>query len=212
MSELIDIYDENGKPLGAVSRKEAHAKGLWHYTVHCWILQAPEYVLFQMRAKHLNDNPGKLYTTASGHISARETLEQGFEREVREELGATIKPLKMIRKWNYIADFVCKNGEEYHDRAVAHIFIAETECELGEYRFDQQELDGIYRLNAAETLKLASGEIAEIKADAVVFEDGKYIVKNGITITADDFLTLGDETLYSKFGFVLEAAIEHFSS
>ena len=80
--EFLDIYDENGNHLGKEERGVVHKQALWHKTVHCWLFDKDGYVYFQKRA-----DEKKLYTTASGHVMAGETVEQGFAREIREEIG-----------------------------------------------------------------------------------------------------------------------------
>ena len=51
--ELIDIYDENNKPLGIQKMKsEAHRDGLWHRASHVWIYNSKGEILLQLRAKN----------------------------------------------------------------------------------------------------------------------------------------------------------------
>lgn len=41
MMEYLDILDENGESTGkTASRDEAHQKGLWHKSVHVWIINS----------------------------------------------------------------------------------------------------------------------------------------------------------------------------
>lgn len=76
---MLDIYDENENHIGTEDRNVVHQKGLWHKTTHCWLIQNGM-IMFQQRSHKLNNNPGKLYTTASGHLSAGETPKQGLQR------------------------------------------------------------------------------------------------------------------------------------
>lgn len=51
-SELLDIYDDEDNPLGTASRQDAHAKGYWHHTFHCWLARdtsTGRRLLFQQR-------------------------------------------------------------------------------------------------------------------------------------------------------------------
>lgn len=51
-SELLDIYDDEDNPLGTASRRDAHAKGYWHHTFHCWLARDTSTyrrLLFQQR-------------------------------------------------------------------------------------------------------------------------------------------------------------------
>ena len=80
--EMIDIYDENGNHIGVEDRKIAHEKGLWHKTVHCWLYDKEGHIYFQIRHDRKT-----FYTTASGHLAAGETVNEGFKREIKEELN-----------------------------------------------------------------------------------------------------------------------------
>jgi len=80
--EYLDIYDENGNYLGKEERGIVHKNALWHKTVHCWLYDLDGNIYFQIRK-----DKGKLYTTASGHVLAGETVQEAFGREVKEELG-----------------------------------------------------------------------------------------------------------------------------
>ena len=75
--EYLDIYDESGNHIGKEERNKVHQNALWHKTVHCWLFDSDGYVYFQIR-----HDEKALYTTASGHVMAGETLEQGFAREI----------------------------------------------------------------------------------------------------------------------------------
>ena len=76
--EYLDIYDENGKYLGKEERSIVHRDALWHKTVHCWLYDKEGNIYFQIRK-----DKEKLYTTASGHVQAGETVKEAFGREVK---------------------------------------------------------------------------------------------------------------------------------
>ena len=38
MTELLDIYDENGNHLGIKERRAVHLDGDWHRVFHCWVV------------------------------------------------------------------------------------------------------------------------------------------------------------------------------
>ena len=80
--EHLDIYDEYMNKIGQETRDKVHQNGLWHKTVHCWAYDNAGNIYFQIRA-----DSGKLYTTASGHVLAGETVRDAFRREICEEIG-----------------------------------------------------------------------------------------------------------------------------
>lgn len=52
MAERIDIYNANLEHLGVLDRVEAHQRGEWHRTFHCWIVSGQDggRLLLQKRA------------------------------------------------------------------------------------------------------------------------------------------------------------------
>ena len=83
--EYLDAYDESKNYIGTYSRSEVHEKGMWHNTVHCWLYDSNGNLYFQVRSDAL-----KLYTTASGHVKAGESIKEAFGREVKEEIGLDV--------------------------------------------------------------------------------------------------------------------------
>ncbi len=208
-NELLDVYDEDGNFVEALPRSVVHEQGLWHRTTHCWLIKKPNSMLFQMRSNNLKDNPGKLYTTASGHVGAGEELKDALKREVEEELGAVLDThnAELIHEGKYRADFTTTDGKEFHDRALFHVFLLDTNKELHEFDFQEEELEGLFALPAKETLELIKNETGTVIAKGVIKENGeiKEIEKK---FSINDFLVLNHETAYEKFGFNLEKAIE----
>ena len=88
MEEQIDILNADGTPAGySCGRTRVHAEGLWHRTVHIWAFDSKGRILFQLRARVKENNPGLLDTSCAGHISAGDTSVNAAVRELREELG-----------------------------------------------------------------------------------------------------------------------------
>ena len=199
MSELLDIYDESGKHIGIEDRNIVHQNGLWHKTIHCWIVKDKSHILFQKRSANLLDNPNKLYTTASGHIKAGETLHDAFAREVSEELGISVsKPQKLFEQI-YKTDFIKKNGQPYHDRVFCNVFVAFCDLSLDKYHPQEEELDGIAEVDIHDALSLFKGEVEKINSSMYSRENGIYSLKEK-ELCLSDFLCNPTETHYHKYG------------
>ncbi|MHA1549996.1 MAG: NUDIX hydrolase [Alphaproteobacteria bacterium] len=210
--EYLDIYNENEKLIGKVSRDEVHAKGLWHKTTHCWIIRPNGKILFQRRSFALKDNPGKLYTTASGHVAAGESLKDALQREVQEEVGLKLdtSSAKLIHKGKFVVDFTRTDGSEYHDRALYHTFILTDNSPLLQHDFQEEELEGIYEFSIKETLDLLKGVRKSIVGQAILKKKNKtYLVEKEIKL--EDFQFQNQSTPYEKFGLVLEKALAYIN-
>jgi isopentenyldiphosphate isomerase len=203
----LDIYDETGKRIGVENRKTVHEKGLWHRTVHCWIVKDGKSLIFQRRSSTLLDNPRKFYTTASGHLSAGESLEDAFARELSEEIGAEIKNPVKIMEGKYSADFRKTDGTDYHDRALYTVFFARDDRPLDAYRPQLEELDGLVEVGMRDALQLFDDRVASIPATGYLLDGGKMEIKK-LAVAKDDFVCNPHETLKEKFGSVIEKILE----
>ncbi len=95
--ELIDIFDENNRPLGIRAMKsEAHKKGLWHRSVHIWIYNSRGEVLLQKRNKDKNLFPDMWDISVAGHVGAGEKPAESAVREIREEIGIEVGESQLV--------------------------------------------------------------------------------------------------------------------
>jgi len=122
--EYLDIYDEFGKYIGKELRDVVHEKALWHKTVHCWLYDKAGNVFFQIRKDR-----GTLYTTASGHLQAGETIADGFHREIKEELGIDIEENELIY-----------TGMQKGNTAFINSFIVKKDIDLSEITLQKEEV------------------------------------------------------------------------
>lgn len=201
--ELLDIYDEQGNHIGTEDRKVVHRDALWHKTVHCWLYDKFGNVFFQRRR-----DKGTLYTTASGHLQAGETIEEGFAREIREEIGATIDYNKTIKVnvVKFVMDREEPDGSVFKDRAFANVYVCEFDGKYDELEYDEVELDGLVLVNAKDTLEILKNETGSITGTEIKRIDGK-ITSYEKVIKFEDFLVNKGETAIEKYGEVLNKII-----
>ena len=97
MEEMFDILNENATSLNYTdTRDNAHTKGLWHKAVVVFIVNSRGEVLLQKRSGNKKMWPNMWDVSCGGHCDAGEF---GFEtaiREVKEELGLTIKKEQLL--------------------------------------------------------------------------------------------------------------------
>src|SRR5476651_1980015 len=89
--EIFDIVNERDEVVGQNTRREVHARGLWHRAVHVLVFNARGEVFLQKRSLKKDIAAGKWDSSASGHLDTGETYDACAVREVREELGLKIK-------------------------------------------------------------------------------------------------------------------------
>ena len=204
--EKLDYYSKEGKYLGTATRDKVHRLGLWHKTVHCWLYDSSGNVYFQIYAKR-----GTLYTTASGHVLAGETIEQAFGREVKEELGLNIDCSSAIEVdvVPFQLDKINPDGTEYHDRAMAHVYVCQTNARPHEFKFDIREVSGVVRVNAAEAIEFLKKGKGKLKS-VTIKEVGDKNLSENTTTDFIDFLVNKGENAYEKYGKVLHKIVGLF--
>lgn len=197
--ELIDIYDEKGNHIGTEDRKIVHQKALWHKTVHCWLYDKLGNIYFQIRKDEKT-----FYTTASGHVSAGESLKEAFGREIKEEIGIDIdyEKAELIEVVNFKLDKEKKDGSMFRDRAFSNVFGYEIN-EPVKFSLDPNEVIGIVKVNANEALDLFKKEKGKINAEIINLDN--TITKR--LIDFNEFLVNKKETAIEKYGKVLEFVI-----
>jgi 8-oxo-dGTP pyrophosphatase MutT (NUDIX family) len=197
--EYLDYYDSDGNLLGKETRDIVHEKGLWHKTIHCWLYDEEGNVYFQLRA----DN-GKMYTTASGHVDAGESLSQAFAREVKEEIGieVNITNAQMVQMVIWKMDKKKTDGTIINDRAFSNAFINKVQSDIANFCFDEAEVSGIIKVNAKEALEILRNERGSAKATKITASGTQQI-----EIGFDDFLVNSHEIGLIKYGLILQAII-----
>jgi len=199
MTEILDVYDANRRLLGTADRNVVHSCGLWHKTVHCWLVWNGK-LLFQRRSRKLDSNPGKLYTTASGHVSAGEDLATAFRREVAQEIGLGLNSEKVstpkhLYETVWIADMKKTNGQLLIDRVFANVYYAIYRGELSDFQFTDGEVDSIVAIDLASFIEFAHGQSGTIPA---LEFDGTEV--HEVTLGEKDFVLNAVENIYTKYG------------
>ena len=202
--EYLDIYDEKGNFLGKEDRKIVHRDALWHKTVHAWLYDKEGNVYFQIRA-----DEGTLYTTASGHLQAGDTVEDAFAREIYEEIGLKLdtKDAIKVEVVKFIMDRENNDGTIFRDRAFANIYIDDFEGSINEFNFDLKEVRGVVKVKAKDALNLFETGEGIIKGTQITFDGTKNIALER-ELTLKDFLINKGETAITKYGFILRKIIE----
>lgn len=138
--EYFDLVDENNIPTGnKATRKDAHSQGLWHRTVHIYLIRNLRDIEFlvHLRAKTKDLHPNKWDTRFGGHLKAGETIYQTLKSELYEEVG-----IPLVHE-NLIEGGVLKR-DYFPNREFTQVYY---------YLFDQDE----------STLKFNDGEVQEVK-------------------------------------------------
>lgn len=140
MSELIDVLDEKGLPIGVTKERElVHRDGDWHRTVHVWLLCGEE-LLLQLRGPRQESNPGLWDISCAGHLGAGESPEMGLRREFKEELGVDIGELNPYFLGELPSIW---SSDEFLDREFNAVFLLRWEGRRPDIHFQREEIDDV---------------------------------------------------------------------
>jgi 8-oxo-dGTP pyrophosphatase MutT (NUDIX family)/2-phospho-L-lactate transferase/gluconeogenesis factor (CofD/UPF0052 family) len=93
--ELIEALDIAGNTLPeAVSRAEAHRRGVWHRAVSIFVLNPRGEILIEQRSQHKDLFPG-LYDIPGGHVKPGQRPAEAALEELREEVDLTVEPSRL---------------------------------------------------------------------------------------------------------------------
>lgn len=146
--EIFDVVDENGRPTGdRVERSIAHKEGIRHATSHVWIVRNVDgrlQLLLQKRSMTKDSYPGQYDTSSAGHITAGDDPASSALRELKEELGITLKP-EELRPIGHFGMYYRKmfHGRWFFDNEYCHVFLVEKEIDADSLILQKEEVDRV---------------------------------------------------------------------
>lgn len=163
--EQIMLVDEfTGDEIGSIDRETAHREGIWHASIHVWIVDAKGRLLFQQRAKWINIYPDLWDISAAGHIKAGE--KDSF-REVSEELG--VKPEK--DEIVFLGTLTARqDGTGFTNRERPQVYLWPSLLHLKDFSFPDDEVQSLAAIERVDIEAFLSGAtvIAEVLRDGKI--------------------------------------------
>ncbi|MGD9817668.1 MAG: NUDIX domain-containing protein [Desulfomonilaceae bacterium] len=85
--EILDVINVHDEVIGSASRREIHAKWLFHRAVHIFVFDEAGNIYVQRRNDQKDSHPSKLDSSAAGHVDSGEDYFDAARRELLEELS-----------------------------------------------------------------------------------------------------------------------------
>lgn len=210
--DLLNIFDESYKWVGVMPRSIAHRDGLWHETFHCWFMQRERldgretaYLWFQKRSADKKDYPNLLDITSAGHLDYREKPSGGI-REIEEELGINV-PVEELRDLG-IRINVEKTPKLFNNE-FNHVFLYDCPNTMDQIRFADGEVEGIYRINVEDGIKLFRGEVEQIAAEGYACFDDQQVAAS-LIVDSTFFVPRPVDAYYLKMCIIADQAAKGY--
>lgn len=137
MTELLDIVDEQDQVIGQMERAEVHRRGLTCRNVQIFFVTPTNEIILQKRSLTKASSPGRLTSTASGHVTSGESYIEAAVKETLEEAGVQLAAHDLrhlgtvhsrhIERPDYISDFMRGIFAYRFDGDIADLKIEEGE-------------------------------------------------------------------------------------
>ena len=180
MSELIDIYTEDGQKIGTISKKEYYSGNIqdipWIKCCTCFVIDENEQkVLFEKRGKRFLD-PGKL-DLCSGHVQSGEVPTQSMIRELDEELSIEEKDSRNVHYLGELRLDYTKLKDET-DRKQLKCFVSVYALKMKDIsgiQIDNNEAISMGWLSLEDTIGFISNNMTRIPYDEELQQQYKEI-------------------------------------
>lgn len=168
--ELFDVLNEDGSFTGyTLSRDEVHRRGLWHRTVHIWLLNLQKELLIQRRAWTKAVFPGLWDVSCAGHIGAGDTSVQAGIRELNEELGLTITADELCYLFT-LRQYYQTPDNMIIERELTDVYLLRKDVSVKDMYPDQNEVADIQFISIEQLRKLVFSKWPEMAPHQEEFE------------------------------------------
>lgn len=202
-TELLRIFDDQGKEIGTAPRSIVHIEGHWHETFHCWFTEriaGEDFIYFQIRSSVKKDYPNLFDITAAGHLLANEDAFDGL-REVKEELGIDIGMEELFSVGTIKASLV---SSKLIDKEMCHVYVYNKHVPYEKYSLQKEEVSGIIRTSLYLFEKLWFGEVMELEAEGFTLNPDGQKQPLVLKVVKDQFVPHEDEYINSVIKAIRE--------
>ena len=158
--ELIDIVNEKYPYLkveGTIDKSIAHKNGIWHRSVHVWIINDNNEILMQKRCSDKKFFPNLWDVSFAGHIGAGETSLLSAIREGYEELGIFID----LQNLKYL--FTNKEKLAYNkiqSNEIVDVYILKQNLNINDLKHQKEEVETAKWISFQEFFKMITENIS----------------------------------------------------
>lgn len=168
-NELVDIVNEEDVVLGSRTLGECLRLGLLHREVTVFLRNSKDELLLQQRSKSDDWLPGKWTASCTGHVKLGEDPLAAAERELKEEVGISVKPVFLFK--------LVVPKIRHLDKIEYEVDIVFEACSDDTPRVDKTEVEKVVFLSPDDCKHFFKEKSEDITLDArLAFQ--RYALKN----------------------------------
>jgi len=177
--EMIDhLNEKTGEVIGVIDKAVAHRDGLWHKSVHVWVVNDNNQILLQQRCAKKKFFPNVWDVSFAGHVGAGEDAITSAIREGEEELGINLDTDKM----KYL--FTNKEKLSYdtiQSNEFVEIYLLMQNINLDDIVIQESEVGGVKYVDIIDFFKMVDSKNEELFPHINEYEQLKvHLEKEGI--------------------------------
>ena len=152
--EFLDVFNKLGESTGeSIERNIVHNKGLFHKSIHVWIVNDKGELLVQRKNSNKKTYPNMLDTSFAGHVSSGEKLIDAVLREGKEELGLDIETQNLKYLFSCVSEKeIIKN--EYFENEINDVYLYEKNITPDDCTFSDDEVAEVKLIHFTELEKM----------------------------------------------------------
>lgn len=143
MSEILDIVDNDDNVIGQAERDDVHRFGLVCRLAYVCFYTVNREVILQKRSDTKKNDPGKLTTTVSGHVSSGQDYLEAAVRETAEEAGVEVDDNDLVSLGVVRADYV---QGAYLSNAMRGLFAYKFDGDVADLKVEEGDGAGFVSL------------------------------------------------------------------
>ena len=147
--EYFELLSEKGQKLGKLKEREAvHRDGDLHGGSHIWVIRRTKEgaveVLLQRRRADQDSFPGCLDVSCAGHMTAGEDFLSTARRELREELGLSVREEDLIFLHDQrVGGEYAFHGRPFRNYEINYVYLLRPDFPLDGLRHQEEEIAGL---------------------------------------------------------------------
>ncbi|MFC1721446.1 NUDIX domain-containing protein [Patescibacteria group bacterium] len=167
--EKFDIIDKEGNKTGEyIPRERVHREGLWHKSVHVWIINDKDELLIQKRAPEKDSHPNEWDISTAGHISSGETPISTAISEAKEELGIDITENELKKLFTHKNQSI-QHGGKFINNEFTDVYLVRKNVDVQKLKLQPEEVSEVKLVHYKDLQKIISD-----KTPGYVLHDDEY--------------------------------------